>query len=124
MVALSCPDELLEVTARLEASGARQSCVWCFCPAGFLEHTTELAGGSTGAAARVGGRRLDFFGLTEETRDGCQRNQPNQIVVLCLPKHYGIYNFTRSPSSAKTLRLRLDVCIDRLGIVLGWMFNT
>jgi hypothetical protein len=94
MVALSRPNELLEVTARLEASGARQSCVWCCCLVGFLEHTAELAGGSTGVAARVGGRRLGFFGLTKETRDGCQRNQPNQIVVFRLPKHYGIYNFT------------------------------
>jgi hypothetical protein len=94
MVASSRSDELLEVTARLEASGARQSCVWCCCLAGFLEHTAELAGGSKGAAARVGGRQLDFFGLTEETHDGCQRNQSNQIVVLRLPKHYGIYNFT------------------------------
>jgi hypothetical protein len=94
MVAMLRPDELLEVTAGLEASGARQSCVWCCCPTGFLEHTAELAGGSTGAAARVGGRRLGFFRLTKETRDGCQRNQPNQIVVFRVPKHYGIYNFT------------------------------
>jgi hypothetical protein len=101
MVTSSRLDELLEVTTRLEASGARQSYVWCCCPTGFLEHTTgflehtvELAGGSMGAAARVCGRRLGFFGLTKETRDGCQRNQSNQIVVFCLPKHYGIYNFT------------------------------
>jgi hypothetical protein len=58
----------------------RQGCIWCFCPTGFLQHTAGLAGGSAGAAARVSGRRLGFFGLTEETRDGCSWQRKHEMT--------------------------------------------